>query len=132
MKKITSFALVLTMLLTATIFPACLFDHKCVPSDTWSTDADSHWHECSDEKCEEILFNCVNIIVNVNTILKAYLPNSSQTVERYLNYSNKAWEYYELDSVNVISQIETLYTRYDKKVIEEEINAHLAKKSNHQ
>ncbi len=55
MKKITSFALVLTMLLTATIFSACLFEHKCVPSDTWSTDADSHWHECSDEKCEEIL-----------------------------------------------------------------------------
>ena len=82
-------------------------------------------------KCEEVLYNCVNIIVNVNTILKPYLPNSSEIVESYLSYKNNKWEYTELEQVSVLNDIKPLYIRYDKKVIEEETARHLSKKNTH-
>ncbi len=72
------------------------------------------------EKCKQILFTCVNIIYNVNNILKPFLPFSSEKVEEYLNNSNSKWEYSEIEDVNLKQNITPLYERYDKKLIEEE------------
>ena len=36
------------------------------------------------DKCSEVLFNCVNIIANVNNLLKPFLPFSSEQVEKYI------------------------------------------------
>lgn len=71
-------------------------------------------------KCENILYNCCNIILNVNNLLKPYLVESTVKVENYLNKGIKTWEYARLDEVNISSDIEALFVRYDKSRIEEE------------
>lgn len=71
-------------------------------------------------KCEEVLFNCCNIIYNINNLLKPYLPNTSLKVEEFLNEYNTEWKYKTLSKVNVSNNLSTLFERYDKKIIEEE------------
>lgn len=73
------------------------------------------------EKCNEVLYNCCNIIYNVNTLLKPYLPFSCVKVETFINNSNSNWEYKELESLKVNENLSTLFERYDKKIIEEEV-----------
>ena len=70
--------------------------------------------------CEKILYNCCNIIYNVNNLLKPYLIESTPKVEKYLNKSISKWEYTRLDEVNLSKEIEALFIRYDKSLIDEE------------
>ena len=70
--------------------------------------------------CEKILYNCSNIIYNVNNLLKPYLIESTPKVEKYLNKSISRWEYTRLDEVNLSNEIEPLFVRYDKSLIDEE------------
>ena len=74
------------------------------------------------DKAEKVLYNCCNIIYNVNNILKPYIIESTPKVEKYLNKSISKWEYTRLDEVNLSSEIEALFIRYDKSLIEEEKN----------
>lgn len=71
-------------------------------------------------ECNDILYNCVNIIYNVNTLLKPYLPFSCELVEKYLNNKNLKWEYQRITNVSIASDIKPLYERYDKEIIEQE------------
>ncbi len=73
-------------------------------------------------KCNQVLFNCVNIIFNINILLKPFLPNTCDKVENYLNRYSNSWNYERINNVNIKSEILPLYERYDKKIIEEEIN----------
>ena len=66
------------------------------------------------EKCKEVLHNCLNIILNVNTLLKPYLPFSSEKVEEYLNIKTDKWEYIPIKDVKISKKIEPLYERYEK------------------
>ena len=72
------------------------------------------------EACEKILYNCCNIILNVNNLLKPYLIDSTPKVEKYLNKTIKTWNYERLDEVNLEKEIEALFVRYDKSLIDEE------------
>ncbi len=72
------------------------------------------------DECNNVLYNCVNIIFNVNTLLKPYLQFSSEKVENYLNDKNTNWEYKVIKNVEISKDIEHLYERYDKSIIEEE------------
>lgn len=74
------------------------------------------------EKCNEVLFNCVNIIYNINTLLKPFLPFTSEIVEKYLNCYNNNWCYKKIDKVSIKDNIKPIFERYDKKVIEEELD----------
>ena len=74
------------------------------------------------KECNKVLLNCVNIISNVNTLLKPYLPFSCDIVEDYINISNPNWKYVPVKDIKIKEEIKPLYERYDKKVIEEEIN----------
>ena len=71
-------------------------------------------------KCEKILYNCCNIILNINNLLKPYLIESTVKVENYLNKGIKNWNYERLDGVNLEKDIEALFVRYDKSLIDEE------------
>lgn len=71
-------------------------------------------------RCEEVLYNCCNIIFNVNNLLKPYLVKTTCEVEKYLNSFNNEWKYKKLDSVNLEKNIKPLFNRYDKKLIQEE------------
>lgn len=53
MKKSASLLLIACILLTS-IFTLTSCFHNCEFSDEWTSDNISHWHVCSDEKCEEI------------------------------------------------------------------------------
>ena len=72
------------------------------------------------DKCEKILYNCCNIILNVNNLLKPYLIESTIKVEKYLNKAIKTWNYERLEEVNLEKDIEALFVRYDKSLIDEE------------
>ena len=71
-------------------------------------------------KCEKVLYNCCNIILNINNLLKPYLVESTIKVENYLNKAIKTWNYERLEEVNLEKDIEALFVRYDKSLIEEE------------
>ena len=73
-------------------------------------------------KCEDILYNCCNIIFNVNNLLKPYLFETTKIVEKYLNRSINSWNYQKLGNVELSKEIEPLFIRYDKSKIEEERN----------
>lgn len=70
--------------------------------------------------CEKVLYNCCNIIYNVNNLLKPYLIESTVKVEKYLNDSIDKWEYKKLEKVDLSNEIEALFIRYDKSLIDEE------------
>lgn len=72
------------------------------------------------DKCNSVLFNCVNIISNVNTLLKPYLPFSCEKVEEFLNTKVSKWEYNTILNISLSKDIKPLYERYDKSVIDEE------------
>lgn len=71
-------------------------------------------------KCEDILYNCCNIIFNINNLLKPYLFETTKKVEEYLNSNIDSWNYQKLDDVQLSKEIEPLFIRYDKSKIEEE------------
>ena len=71
-------------------------------------------------KCEDILFNCCNIILNINNLLKPFLIECTKTVEKYLNVSINEWNYKELDKVVLNKEIKPLFIRYDKSIVEKE------------
>ena len=73
-------------------------------------------------RCEEILYNCCNIIFNVNNLLKPYLFETTKKVEEYLNSNINDWNYKKLENVDLLSEINPLFIRYDKTKIEEERN----------
>ena len=72
------------------------------------------------DKCEKVLYNCCNIVLNVNNLLKPYLVESTVKVENYLNKTIKTWNYERLEEVNLEKEIEALFVRYDKALIDEE------------
>lgn len=72
------------------------------------------------DECERVLYNCVNIIFNINNLLKPYLIESTVKVEDYLNDSIYEWKYVKLNKVELKSNIEALFVRYDKSLIDEE------------
>lgn len=73
------------------------------------------------KKCEEVLFNCVNIIYNVNSLLKPFLPFSCDLVEEYLNAKNNEWKYAVIPQITICREINPIYIRYDKSIIDEEV-----------
>ena len=74
------------------------------------------------DKCNNVLYNCCNIIYNINLLLKPYLPFSAEKVEEYFKVSSEEWIYKKIDKVEILEDVQPLYERYDKKVIEEEVN----------
>ena len=74
------------------------------------------------DKCNYVLYNCLNIISNINTLLKPFLPDTCLKVEDYININNNEWIYKRIDKVSIKSDIEPLFIRYDKSRIDEEIS----------
>ena len=72
------------------------------------------------ESCEAVLYNCCNIIYNINNLLKPYFIETTIKVEEYLNSSIDEWKYKKLSKVSLANNIEALFVRYDKSVIDEE------------
>lgn len=73
------------------------------------------------DECNNVLFNCVNIISNINILLKPYLPFSCEKVEGFLNTKVSNWEYNTISNIFLSKDIKPLYERYDKAKIVEEV-----------
>lgn len=84
-------------------------------------DAEQPWVTRKTNKiaCDNTLYQCVQIIANLAVLLSPFLPFSSEKVLKWLNISNK-WERQHVVSGYLLPEVEILFQRIDKKVIEEE------------
>lgn len=85
-------------------------------------DANEPWKLAKEDsnKCEEILYNCCNIIFNINNLLKPYLVETTKKVEDYLKSDINEWNYRRLEKVDLLSEITPLFVRYEKAKIAQE------------
>ncbi len=71
------------------------------------------------ESCKNTLFGCVQIIANLSVILAPFLPFSSKKVCEWLNITDD-WSYIEARIGYRLPDIEILFERLDKSVVEQE------------
>lgn len=69
--------------------------------------------------CKDTLYQCVQIIANLAVLLYPFLPFSSEKICRWLKITNN-WEPQSVPIGYLLPEIEILFQRIDKKVIEEE------------
>lgn len=74
---------------------------------------------CDPSACSNTLYNCTQIIANLAVLLSPFLPFSSEKVCRWLNI-NTDWKFKTVASYFKLPEIEILFERLDKSVIEEE------------
>ncbi len=67
--------------------------------------------------CKNTLYNCVQIIANLAILLYPFLPFSSEKICNWLKLKNK-WEYQSVNTGYKLPEVEILFQRIDKKVIE--------------
>ena len=69
--------------------------------------------------CENTIFNCVQLVANLATLLLPFLPFSSEKVCTWLALEQE-WEPQFVRSGYIIPTREILFERLDKKIIDEE------------
>lgn len=84
-------------------------------------DAEQPWvtRNSDENACKHTLYQCVQIIANLAVLLQPFLPFSSAKVCRWLKLSTQ-WKRQQVPSGYTLPEIEILFQRLDKKVIEEE------------
>lgn len=70
--------------------------------------------------CGNTLYQCVQIIANLAVLLLPFLPFSSEKVLGWLSICNR-WERQNVPSGYLLPEVEILFHRIDKKVIESEM-----------
>lgn len=69
--------------------------------------------------CDNTLYQCVQIIANLAVLLSPFLPFSSEKVCKWLGINNK-WVKQSVPAGYPLPEVEILFQRIDKKVIETE------------
>ena len=84
-------------------------------------DAEQPWitRTADPAKCENTIFQCVQIIANLAALLAPFLPFSSEKISRWLG-TDLTWEIHGVPAGYALPATEILFQRIDKKVIEEE------------
>lgn len=84
-------------------------------------DAEQPWitRTADPAKCENTIFQCVQIIANLSALLAPFLPFSSEKISRWLG-TDLTWEIHGVPAGYALPATEILFQRIDKKVIEEE------------
>ena len=72
-----------------------------------------------DAACRSTLYQCVQIIANLAVLLAPFLPFSSEKVCKWLGISNE-WGFKTVSAGYKLPEIQILFERLDKSVIEEE------------
>lgn len=96
-----------------------IFDYvRCANKyfDTWRP-----WvtRKTDEAACKNTLYQCVQMIANLAVILYPFLPFSSEKVCKWLQL-DQVWEPHAVPAGYRLPEIEILFNRIDKKVIEEE------------
>ena len=71
------------------------------------------------DKCDNTLYNCVQIIANLAVLLQPFLPFSSQKIAGWLKLKNE-WKPQFVQDGYRISDISILFERLDKSIVEVE------------
>ena len=71
-------------------------------------------------KCKEIIYNCIQIIVNLSNLLYPFMPNTCDKIKVSLNLGEGIWSFTEKKE-GVIRECSTLFNKIDKKRATEEI-----------
>ncbi len=84
-------------------------------------DTEQPWITRNTDKtaCENTLYQCVQMIANLAVLLSPFLPFSSEKLCKWLNISSK-WERQSVSGGYLLPEIEILFQRIDKKVIDKE------------
>ncbi len=84
-------------------------------------DTEQPWitRDTNEAACQNTLYNCVQIIANLAVLLAPFLPFSSEKVCSWLNLTTN-WNPQSVPTGYQLPEIEILFQRIDKKVIEEE------------
>lgn len=82
-------------------------------------DTEQPWLTRNTDKtaCDNTLYQCVQIIASLAVLLLPFLPFSSEKVLRWLNISGK-WERRSIPAGYSLPEVELLFQRIDKKVID--------------
>ena len=81
--------------------------------EPWKTRTDD------DKACRNTLYQCVQIIANLAVLLAPFLPFSSEKVCKWLGINNE-WVYKEIPCGYELPEIQILFERLDKSVIDKE------------
>jgi methionyl-tRNA synthetase len=87
-------------------------------------DENAPWLTVKDnlEVCSNTIYNCIYSIVNIANLLSPFLPESSEKIKKWLSINENIWKVIEPKCGTSIEEINILFERLDKKVIEEEKN----------
>ena len=82
-------------------------------------DAEKPWiTRTADRKaCENTLYQCVQIVANLAVLLYPFLPFSSEKVCKWLGVNSK-WEKQSVSAGYLLPEVEILFQRIDKKIID--------------
>ncbi len=82
-------------------------------------DTEQPWITRNTDKtaCDNTLYQCVQIIANLAILLSPFIPFSSEKVFGWLNINNK-WERQSVEAGYQLPEVEILFQRLDKSVIE--------------
>lgn len=82
-------------------------------------DTEQPWITRNTDKvaCDNTLYQCVQIIANLAILLSPFIPFSSEKIFGWLNIDNK-WEIQSVEAGYLLPEVEILFQRIDKSVIE--------------
>lgn len=82
-------------------------------------DTEQPWFTRNTNKsaCDNTLYQCVQMIANLAILLSPFIPFSSEKILGWLNISNK-WERQSVEAGYQLPEVDILFQRIDKNVIE--------------
>ena len=72
-------------------------------------------------KCSEVIYNCIQIIVNLSNLLEPFIPNTCEKIRKSLKIEEPIWSYIEQNNVR-IDEKAILFNKIDKKRAMKEVN----------
>lgn len=74
------------------------------------------------ENCQDTLYQCIQIIANLSVLLDPFLPFSSRRIRQWLGVDDQNnWGLQEVLGGRKISEINILFERLDKSLVDEEL-----------
>lgn len=86
-------------------------------------DGDKPWITLGTDiiKCQNTLYNCVYIIINLAILLEPYLPESSKKILKWFKFEAK-WQEQKIEAGFHIPEFGILFERLDKKIVDNELS----------
>ncbi|MCQ2968958.1 MAG: class I tRNA ligase family protein [Clostridium sp.] len=72
-------------------------------------------------KCNEIIYDCIQIIANLSNLLEPFMPKTCEKIRKSLKIEEAVWRYIEKNNIK-INEIDILFHKIDKRRAIEEVN----------